>query len=144
MSKSAAQTRQAQDYSRVLVSLSSALSSEPLAKALTTSVRIVRESSDHVDWVGIYLVRGNDLVLEAYAGHEETEHVRIPIGEGICGSAAKEGATIVVPDVSKDPSYLMCFATTRSEIVVPIKGKKGVLGEIDIDSNRLSAFNQED
>ena len=85
-----------------------------------------------------------DLVLEAYAGDEETEHVRIPIGEGICGSAAKEGATIVVPDVSKDPSYLMCFATTRSEIVVPIKGKQGVLGETDIDSNRLSAFNQED
>jgi putative methionine-R-sulfoxide reductase with GAF domain len=103
MSKSAAQTRQAQDYSRVLVTLSSALSSEPLAKALTTSVRILRESSDHFDWVGIYLVRENDLVLEAYAGDEETEHVRIPIGQGICGSAAKEGATIVVPDVSKDP-----------------------------------------
>ena len=94
--------------------------------------------------VGIYLVREKDLVLEAYAGDEETERVRIPIREGICGSAAKEGATIVVPDVSKDPSYLMCFATTRSEIVVPIKGKTGVIGEIDIDSNRLSAFNQED
>src|SRR5947209_901818 len=144
MSKPAAQTSQAQDYSRVLVSLSSALSSEPLAKALTMSVRLLRESSDHFDWVGIYLVGEKDLVLEAYAGDEETEHVRIPIGEGICGSAAKEGATIVVPDVSKDPSYLMCFATSRSEIVVPIKGKKGVLGEIDIDSNRLSAFNQED
>src|SRR5438309_8794320 len=109
MSKPAAQTSQAQDYSRVLVSLSSALSSEPLAKALTMSVRLLRESSDHFDWVGIYLVRENDLVLEAYAGDEETEHVSIPIGQGICGSAAKE-----------------------------------VLGEIDIESNRLSAFNQED
>src|SRR6266581_7478736 len=144
MSKPAAQTSQAQDYSRVLVSLNSALSSEPLAKALTMSVRLLPESSDHFDWVGIYLVRVNDLVLEAYAGDEETEHVSIPIGQGICGSAAKEGATIVVPDVSKDPRYLMCFAATKSEIVVPIKGKKGVLGEIDIDSSRLSAFNQAD
>ena len=144
MHRSAIQAKKSPEYSSVLARLSRALSNEPLAKALTTSVQILRESSDHFDWVGIYLVRGNDLVLEAYAGDKKTEHVRIPIGEGICGSAAKEGATIVVPDVSKDPSYLMCFATTRSEIVVPIKGKKGVLGEIDIDSDRLSAFNQED
>jgi GAF domain-containing protein len=108
------------------------------------SVQILRESSDYFDWVGIYLVRENDLVLEAYAGDEETEHVRIPIGQGICGSAAKECATIVVPDVSKDPRYLMCFSSTRSEIVVPIKGTKGVLGEIDVDSSRLSAFNHKD
>jgi len=54
------------------------------------SVEILRENSNHFDWVGIYLVRENDLFLEAYAGDEETEHVRIPIGEGICGSAAEE------------------------------------------------------
>jgi L-methionine (R)-S-oxide reductase len=107
-------------------------------------MKVLRESSDHFDWVGIYLVRGNDLIMEAYAGDEETEHVRIPIGQGICSSAAKEGATIVVPDVNKDPRYLMCFASTRSEIVVPIRGQNGVLGEIDIDSGRLSAFNQKD
>ncbi len=84
-------------------------------------------------------------MLQAYAQDEETEHVRIPIGQEICGSAAKEGTTIVIPDVGKDPRYLICFATTtRSEIVVPIKGSKGVLGEIDIDSSRLSAFNEND
>jgi len=83
-------------------------------------------------------------VLQTYAGDEETEHVGIPIGQGICGSAAKEGATIVTPDVGKDPRYLMCFAATRSEIVVPIKGSKGVLGEIDIDSSRLSALSEND
>ena len=138
------QTRHTEDSSGVLTHLGKALSAEPLDKALTTSVHLLRESSDHFDWVGIYLVRENDLVLAAYAGDEETEHVRIPIGQGVCGSAAKEGATIMVPDVSKDPRYLMCFASTRSEIVVPIKGSKGVLGEIDIDSSRLSAFNQND
>jgi L-methionine (R)-S-oxide reductase len=144
MSKSGPQTRHAGDSSGVLARLGKALSNEPSAKALTTSARVLRESSDHFDWLGIYLVQENDLVLAAYAGDEATEHVRIPIGQGICGSAAKEGATIVVPDVSKDPRYLMCFASTRSEIVVPIKGSKGVLGEIDIDSSRLSAFNQND
>jgi len=105
---------------------------------------MLRESSDRFDWVYIYLVSGKDLVLEAQAGDEETEHVRIPIGQGICGSAAKQGETIVVPDVNKDPRYLMCFASTRSDIVVPIKGRNGVLGEINIDSSRLSAFNQRD
>src|SRR5438477_1802568 len=123
MHRSAIQAKKSPEYSSVLARLSRALSNEPLAKALTTSVQILRESSDHFDWVGIYLVRGNDLVLEAYAGDEKTEHVRIPIGEGICGSAAKEGATIVVPDVSKDPSYHMCFATTRSDRR-PDKGKE--------------------
>ena len=144
MPKSRTQAIQSPGSSRVLASLNRALSNQSLTKALAMSVEILRENSNHFDWLGIYLVRENDLVLEAYAGDEETEHVRIPIGQGICGSAAKEGATIVVPDVSKDPRYLMCFAATKSEIVVPIKGKKGVLGEIDIDSSRLSAFNQED
>src|SRR5256712_11613498 len=144
MPKSRTQASQSPDYSSVLAALNRAISNDLLAKALTMSVQVLRESSDHFDWVGIYLVRENDLVLEAYAGDEETEHVSIPIGQGICGSAAKEGATIVVPDVSKDPRYLMCFAATRSEIVVPIKGAKGVLGEIDIDSSRLSALSEND
>jgi L-methionine (R)-S-oxide reductase len=128
----------------VLANLSRVLSSESRAEALMMAVRMLRESSDHFDWVGIYLVRGNDLVLEAYAGDEETEHLKIPMGQGICGSAAKEETTIVVPDVSKDSRYMACFASTRSEIVVPIKGRSGVLGEIDIDSSRLSAFNKHD
>ncbi len=92
-------------------------------------MQLLRESSDHFDWVGIYLVHENDLVLEAYAGDEETEHFRIPIGQGICGSAAKDGATIVVPDLSKDARYLICFASTRSEIVVPIKDREEARGD---------------
>lgn len=140
--KSRPQARHAQDSSRVLANVSRALSAEISDKALTTTVHLLQESSDHFDWVGVYLLHEDDLVLAAYAGDKETEHVRIPIGQGICGSAAKEGETILVPDVSKDSRYLMCFASTQSEIVVPTKGSKGVLGEIDIDSDRLSAFNQ--
>ena len=128
----------------LLARLTFALVNESLENALKSTVRLLRTTSDHFDWVGIYLVRDETLVLAAYAGAEETEHVRIPIGQGICGTAVKEGETIVVPDVGKDPRYLACFASTRSEIVVPIKGSKHVLGEIDIDSDRFSAFTQRD
>ena len=133
-----------EDASSLLVKLDSILSEESADQALKASVQLLRESSDHYDWVGIYLVRNQTLVLSTYAGEFETEHVKIPIGQGICGLAAKENSTIVVPDVSKDPRYLMCFASTRSEIVVPIRGGSGVLGEIDIDSNKLSAFTDQD
>lgn len=99
----------------------------------------------HYSWVGIYWVEGEDLVLGPWAGPEPTEHVRIPIGVGVCGAAAASGETEVVADVSQDPRYLACFPDTKSEIVVPIKRFDGkVVGEIDIDSDRLAAFGPED
>jgi L-methionine (R)-S-oxide reductase len=128
------------ERSDILHELDQALKSSPSGSRMKKVVRLLRKSSDHYSWVGVYLVKGKNLVLKAYAGDEETEHVTIPIGQGICGSAAKTGETITVSDVNKDPRYLMCFPSTRSEIVVPIIGKNGVLGEIDIDSDKLAAF----
>ena len=98
----------------------------------------------YYDWVGIYLVQGKELVLGPWRGAEATEHVRIPIGRGICGAAAATGRTEVVADVKSDSRYLACFPTTRSEIVVPIVHEDEVLGEIDIDSNTPAAFGEED
>jgi L-methionine (R)-S-oxide reductase len=138
-------TKQAANDSQLLSELRSAISNESLDDGLTRSVRILKRISEHYDWLGIYLVKDDSLVLAAYAGEGETEHVRIPIGQGICGLAAKQAETIIVPDVNKDPRYMMCFPSTRSEIVVPIQGTRGgVIGEIDIDSNRLSAFTRKD
>ena len=111
---------------------------------LKKAVKILRENGEFYNWVGIYLVNGDNLVLAAYAGDSETEHVTIPIGNGICGLAAKQGVTVIVPDMNKDPRYLMCFPSTRSEIVVPIRSESRVLGEIDIDSDHLSAFTRKD
>lgn len=105
---------------------------------------ILTDTLPHYTWVGIYLVEGNDLVLAAWRGPAPTEHVRIPIGEGICGYAAAHGESIIVPDVSQDPRYLQCFAETRAEIVVPILAGDRVLGEIDVDSNQLNAFGAAD
>jgi L-methionine (R)-S-oxide reductase len=144
MSPASAQLKEFESSASLLAELSSILAGNSKEEALERSVELLRNSSDHYDWVGIYLVRDQTLELASYAGDAETEHVRIPIGQGICGLAAKENSTIVVPDVSKDPRYLMCFASTRSEIVVPIKGKSKVIGEIDIDSDNLSAFTEHD
>jgi len=96
------------------------------------------------DWVGLYWVDGTDLVLGPWTGPEATEHTRIPIGTGVCGAAASSGTTEIVPDVNADPRYLSCFASTRSEIVVPIFDAERVVGEIDVDGSDLDAFNATD
>lgn len=95
-------------------------------------------------WVGIYIIQGNDLVLGPWQGLNATEHTRIPIGKGVCGSAAKTGKTEVIDDVHSDYRYLKCFISTKSEIVVPIKKEGKIVGEIDIDSDKTGAFTIKD
>jgi L-methionine (R)-S-oxide reductase len=73
-----------------------------------------------------------------------TEHVRIPVTQGICGAAVAHGETVIVEDVSSDPRYLACSIETRSEIVVPIRANGSIIGEIDIDSHELTAFGEQD
>lgn len=97
----------------------------------------------HYHWVGIYLLRQGELQLGPYAG-KPTPHVRIPLGQGICGAAAREKHAMIVPDVRADERYLACSLETRSEIVVPILRGTHVLGEIDIDSDLPGAFNEHD
>ena len=107
-------------------------------------VDVLHERFDHYSWIGIYLVEGDDLVLGPWKGPQATEHVRIPVGQGVCGAAAASGQTEVVDDVNADPRYLACFPSTRSEIVVPIAHEGRVVGEIDIDSDSPAAFGPED
>jgi GAF domain-containing protein len=111
---------------------------------LRAVVEVLHDRFDHYSWVGIYLVEGDELVLGPWRGPEATEHVRIPVGQGICGAAAATGRTEVVDDVNADPRYLACFPSTRSEIVVPIAYQGRVVGEIDIDSDEPAAFAERD
>jgi L-methionine (R)-S-oxide reductase len=111
---------------------------------LQAVVDVLHDRFEHYSWIGIYLVDGEDLVLGPWKGPEATEHVRIPVGQGICGTAAATGVTEVVDDVNADPRYLACFPSTRSEIVVPIAYEGRVVGEIDIDSDRPAAFGEAD
>jgi L-methionine (R)-S-oxide reductase len=120
------------------------------AKDLTSlqefCVGIIAERLSYYNWVGFYMLDPMDenvLVLGPYRG-ASTEHVRIAVTEGICGAAVAQGETVIVDDVSADPRYLACSFETRSEIVVPIRVGKWIVGEIDIDSHTLNAFGPED
>lgn len=98
------------------------------------------------NWTGFYMLDPTDeqmLVLGPFHG-APTEHVRIPVSQGICGAAVAQDQTVIVDDVSADPRYLSCSIETRSEIVVPIRAHGKVIGEIDIDSHSLSAFGEQD
>jgi L-methionine (R)-S-oxide reductase len=108
------------------------------------TVKFLNENVNTYNWVGIYMVHGEDLILEGWQGPEATEHTRIKIGDGICGLAAKEQFTVIVPDVAKDSRYIACFPETKSEIVVPIFKNGKVIGEIDIDSDFTDPFNDSD
>jgi L-methionine (R)-S-oxide reductase len=97
-------------------------------------------------WAGFYMLDPSDdqmLVLGPFNG-APTPHVRIPINSGICGAAVAQDETVIVDDVNADPRYLACSLDTRSEIVAPIRVHGKPVGEIDVDSHRLAAFDAED
>jgi L-methionine (R)-S-oxide reductase len=124
----------------VLLSVETALGASRGRAGREAVVRLLNSKVPSYTWVGIYVVEGQDLVLDAWSGPAATEHTRIPIGKGVCGFAAKAGRTEIVSDVSKDPRYLQCFLSTKSEIVVPILRGGSVIGEIDVDGDQLDAF----
>lgn len=128
----------------LLAKLDSVISGSRGKPSREAMARFLNSMVPTYSWVGIYVVEGKDLVLDAWSGPAATEHTRIPVGSGICGFAAKAGRTEIVSDVSKDPRYLQCFLSTRSEIVVPISSQGAVVGEIDVDGDQLDAFSSLD
>ena len=132
-------------YDEVLEKLRKVARSGSQVKAiLDFTCKELRRVFPHYTWIGVYRVDGGDLVLAGWAGPAATQHTRIPLGNGVCGLAARTGVTVNVPDVHKDPRYLECFVSTNSEIVVPIARDGAVSGEIDVDSDRLDAFDPRD
>lgn len=120
-------------------------SSSTVDKLKTISM-LLKDSVPHYSWVGFYLVdkeTKRELILGPFAG-EPTEHVRIPFGRGICGQAAERRETFLVQDVSKETNYLSCNPKVKSEIVVPIFRNDEMVGELDIDSHKISPFTEED
>jgi GAF domain-containing protein len=111
--------------------------------AMTRLVAILKTRLPDYSWVGVYELRGTELVLGPYLG-KPSPHTRIPLGRGICGAAATAKQTIIVDDVNSDERYLACSLETKSEIVVPVMRNSEVLAEIDVDSDRPSAFGQKD
>lgn len=111
-------------------------------RLLREAVRRVEGAESHYDWVGVYLLEGEELVLHNYIGRP-TDHVRIPVGRGVCGTAVAEGRDVTVPDVTEAEEYLACSEETRSELVVLIQGSE-IHGQIDLDSDDLDAFSERD
>jgi len=132
-------------YAAALQAIEQLVATQPESDEIVRgTVDLLHDMLEDYSWVGIYFVEEDDLVLGPWNGPSATEHVRIPIGEGVCGAAAASGVTEIVDDVNADPRYLACFASTRSEIVVPIHYEGLVVAEIDIDSDRPAAFGPAD
>ena len=112
---------------------------------LRTTVRRIEAADPRYDWVGIYLLEEDTLVLHSYVGRP-TEHAEIPVGVGVCGAAIAEGRDMNVPDVRAIENYLACSLETRSELVVLIQDRASerIFGQIDLDSDRADAFTAED
>ena len=93
--------------------------------------------------VYMYMLHGDELVLEAHAGRD-TEHTRIAVGHGVCGTAVATGADQNVPDVRARENYIACNVWTRSELVVLIRRGTLILGQIDVDSDAPDPFTAEE
>jgi L-methionine (R)-S-oxide reductase len=114
---------------------------DPLANA-ANFVALLYNALDDVNWLGIYVLRGDELVLGPFQGQPACVH--IAIGGGVCGTAAATLATQRVPDVHAFPGHIVCDAASRSEIVVPLVIDGSLVGVLDIDSPSLDRFSADD
>jgi GAF domain-containing protein len=110
---------------------------------LRTAAEKIRVAGPPYTSVYLYMLHGDELVLEAYAGRD-TEHTRIPVGKGVCGTAVATGRDQNVPDVRAIEHYIACNTWTRSELVVLIRRGNRILGQIDVDSDEPDPFTAEE
>lgn len=112
-----------------------------VANAANTSALLFHALPD-VNWVGFYVAAGQELIVGPFQGKPAC--IRLPFGKGVCGTAAAERRTIVVPDVKQFPGHIACDPASRSEIVVPLLNWGKLIGVLDIDSASLNRFDEED
>ena len=130
-------------YRELSRSLAALLEGETDALAnLSNASGLLAQALDRVNWSGFYLLRGGELVLGPFQGKPAC--VRIPLGKGVCGTAAQSRETLIVPDVHAFEGHIACDADSRSEIVVPILQNGVLRGVLDIDSPETNRFDAED
>jgi GAF domain-containing protein len=110
---------------------------DPWANAANAAA-LVFESLPDLNWAGFYFLRGGELVVGPFQGR--TACVRIPLGTGVCGTAATRRATVIVPDVHDFPGHIACDSASNSELVVPILSGDRLIGVLDLDSTRFGRF----
>jgi len=130
-------------YRELLPQLEALFDGEPdLIANLANTTAALRECLPIASWVGFYIVRGGELVLGPFQG--KVACVRIAFGRGVCGTAAAERRTVIVPDVDQFPGHIACDSGSRSEIVVPIVRRGEVVAVLDLDSYERAAFDDAD
>jgi GAF domain-containing protein len=131
------------DYKLLDAQLGSLIADEPDALASAANfVGLLYNALADINWLGIYVLRGNELVLGPFQGQPAC--VRIPVGTGVCGAAAATGETQRIADVHAFPDHIVCDAASRSEIVVPLVVNGSLIGVLDIDSPSLDRFSTDD
>jgi L-methionine (R)-S-oxide reductase len=118
---------------------------DDLTAVMANVTAVLKAHRPQYTWVGFYIMGCNryEMILGPYQG-PPTCTTRIPIQAGMCGLAARERRTIILPDVRTDPRYIACSSTVRSEIVAPLLNGERVLGVLDVDSDDIDAFAVED
>lgn len=129
-----------QNLEQNLLALSQGVS-DPVS-LLSNAAALLWQSLDNINWAGFYRLIGDELILYPFQGKPACTH--IPLGKGVCGTAAAENRTIVVPDVHLFPGHIVCDEASRSEIVIPLRVNGAVHGVLDIDSPLLNRFTRED
>lgn len=130
-------------YASLVVQLLSLLKGEQdfIANAANFSA-LLFNSLPNVNWAGFYFLQGEELVLGPFQGNPAC--VRIPLGKGVCGVAAQQCETIIVPNVHEFPGHIACDVASNSEIVVPLFDGERLLGVLDLDSPLIGRFDDQD
>lgn len=132
------------DAAKVIAALRGAFARDlGRAELLRLAAERIRAAGAPYTSVYLYMLHGGELVLEAHAGRE-TDHTRIPVGKGVCGTAVATGQDQNVADVRAIENYIACNAWTRSELVVLIRRGATILGQIDVDSDAPDPFTPEE
>ena len=130
-------------YSLISRQIAALLEGETDTIAKMANVAAVLHGAFGFWWTGFYRVAGDELLLGPFQGPVACMH--IPYGKGVCGTAWARNGSVVVPDVEAFPGHIACSSASRSEIVVPVHGSDGaVTAVLDIDSDRLAAFDETD
>ena len=141
--QSAPAASHAERYSDLLAQARALLAGERDFTANAANVAaLLFQSLPDLNWVGFYWLKGGELVLGPFQGKPAC--VRIALGKGVCGTAARERKTLVVPDVHAFPGHIACDSASNSEIVVPLVAGGRVVGVLDLDSPRLQRFDASD
>ncbi len=132
-----------ENYSILNKQLSALLSGETnLIANLSNTSALLNVFLKDINWVGFYLLENNDLVLGPFQGLPAC--IRIPLGKGVCGTAAQSAKTIIVDDVDQFPGHIACDAASKSEIVIPIFKDGKLIAVLDVDSPQKSRFSKEE